>query len=288
MFYNIYKTTLKTLLRSRTAWLALLLILVVLINDVMQGHYGYYDLTLQEMIYDTDYRYVLEYDIYRNNVLQNTASASMMNYPLPLFAVICVVVVLTRDFVDRYFEIEKAGNIRPISYYLARLLGIMTIVTVVSVGATLLTTYWYILSRGGVSGFSFGEIFIDSFPRLMKYVFFMMVPVLLALVAATLCLGNLFRSALLAALGGMAYIVANYLYCYIGNITGWKPYFDYFSTSPEKLRWYIAAFDRINPEETLASMNTSLSHALVCIGIAVGAALLYSVVSYLRIRKREI
>jgi hypothetical protein len=192
------------------------------------------------------------------------------------------------DYGDRYYEIEKAGNVRPLSYYFARLLGIMTVVMVVSLGTTLLSVYWYVFSRGGVDGFGFGFVIKDAFLRVWKYVIGLMLPILLAIVSATLCLGNLFRNALVAALGSLAFIVANYLYCYIGNITGWQPYFEYLSTHPSKLRWVIAAYDRGNPIEVMNSFFTSPKHAMICIGIAVGAALLYSIIAHLRIRSREI
>ena len=287
MFTTIYKTTLKTILRSRSAWLALALIVVVLGGEVLSGQYGYYDVVLGETIYDTDPRFILNLKTYWHDVLQNTC-ATMLNYLLPLFAVIATLVVLLRDYGDRYFEIEKAGNVRPLSYYLARLLGIMTVVMVVSLGATLLAIYWYVFSRGGVDGFGFGFVIKDAFLRVWKYVIGLMLPILLAIVSATLCLGNLFRNALVAALGSLAFIVVNYLYGYIGNVTGWQPYFQYLSTYPSKLRWVIAAYDRGNPIEVMESHATSPKHALVCVGIAVGAALFYSIIAHLRIRSREI
>ena len=288
MFSTIYKTTLKTLFRSRTVWLALALIVIVLGADVMKGHYGYFDLQIGEMIYDTDPRYILKFDTYRENVLQNTACATIMLYPLPLFAVIATVAVLMRDYGDHYYEIEKAGNVRPISYYFARLLGIMTVVMVVAVGTTLLGIYWYVFSRGGVEGYSAGELLLDTFLRIWKYVGGMMLPVLLAIVSATLCLGNLLRNTLIAALISLFYLVANYLYCYIGNVTGWQPYFQYLSNTPSKLRWVIAAYDRADPAATMAAFGTTPTLALYCVLITLIATLLYSVVAYLRIRSREI
>ena len=50
----------------------------------------------------------------------------------------------------------------------------------------------------------------------------------------------------------------------------------------------IAAYDRGNPIEVMESFATSPKHALVCVGIAVGAALIYSIIAHLRIRSREI
>ena len=96
MFTTIYKTTLKTILRSRSAWLALALIVVVLGGEVISGQYGYYDVVLGETIYDTDPRFILNLETYWHNVLQNTC-ATMLNYLLPLFAVIVTLVVLLRD-----------------------------------------------------------------------------------------------------------------------------------------------------------------------------------------------
>lgn len=288
MFFQTYKNTMKTILRSRTAWLALLLIAAVLIVDMISGHYGYYDLDLGQLIYDTDPRYVLEYDIYRQNVLQNTACATVMLYALPLFAVLCTIVVLLRDLGDRYFEIEKAGNVRPISYLSARVLGIMTVSVVVALGATCFGVYGYIISRGGVSGYSLGAIFMDSFPRILRYVGVLMVPILLALVSATICIGNIVRHPLVAALVPLFYLVGNYLYTLMASMTGWKPYFQYLSNSPDKLRWYLAALDRPDPAAVMTAMATSLTQAMICLAIALGASLVWSSVAVWRIHAREV
>lgn len=288
MFFQTYKNTMKTILRSRTAWLALLLIAAVLIVDMVSGHYGYYDFDLGELIYDTDPRYVLEYDIYRQNVLHNTACATVMLYALPLFAVLSTIVVLLRDLGDRYFEIEKAGNVRPIAYFSARVLGIMTISIIVALGATCFGVYGYVISRGGVSGYPFSAILADAFPRILRYVGVMMVPILLALVCATLCIGNIVRHSLLAALVPLFYLVGNYLYTLMGSINGWKPYFQYLSNSPDRLRWYLAALDRPDPLAVMTAMGTSLTQALICIGITLGAAVLWSAVAVWRIRAREV
>ena len=97
MFYSIYKNTLKTILRSRTAWLALALVGAVISIYAIRGGHGYYDMATGEMIYDTDPRFILNLETYWHNVLQTTACATMMNYPLPLFDVIATLVVPLRD-----------------------------------------------------------------------------------------------------------------------------------------------------------------------------------------------
>ena len=100
MFYSIYKNTLKTILRSRTAWLALALVGAVISIYAIRGGHGYYDMATGEMIYDTDPRYVLSFETYRQTVLMNYACGSTMLYLFPLFAIIATLAVLLRDFGD--------------------------------------------------------------------------------------------------------------------------------------------------------------------------------------------
>ena len=288
MFYNIYKTTLKTILRSRTAWLALALVGTVISIYAIRGGHGYYDMATGEMIYDTDSRYLLSFETYRQTVLMNYACGSTMLYLFPLFAIIATLAVLLRDFGDTYFEIEKAGNVRPLSYYVARLLGIMSVVMVVAIGLGFFWIYWYVFSRGGVDGYSAGFVLKDVFLRVWKYVIGLMLPILLAIVSATLCLGNLFHNALFAALGTLAFVVVNYLCWCVRHARGWLPYFHYLSTVPHKLHMVLAAYDREDPIGFMNLQSTNPKLALVCVGIAVGAALLYSIIAHLRIRSREI
>ena len=288
MFYSIYKTTLKTVFRSRTARLALGLLVVLIVNYAICGGHDYYDISTGETIVDTAPRYALSFETYRQNVLMNYACISTMLYLFPLFAIIAALAVLLRDFGDSYFEIEKAGNVRPLSYYVARLLGIMSVVMVVAIGLTLLWIYWYVFSRGGVDGYSFGFVLKDVFLRVWKYIIGLMLPILLAIVSATLCLGNLFHNALFAALGSLAFVVVNYLCWRVRHARGWLPYFHYLSTVPQKLHMVLAAYDREDPIGFMNLLSTNPKLALICVGIAVGAALLYSVIAHLRIRSREI
>ena len=159
---------------------------------------------------------------------------------------------------------------------------------VVAIGLTFFWIYGYVFSHGGVDGYSAGFVLKDVFLRVWKYVIGLMLPILLAIVSATLFLGNLFHNALFAALGSLAYLVANYLYYYTRFTSGWQPYFDYLSTTPDKLYKLLAAYDREDPIGFMNLQSTNPKLALICVGIAVGAALLYSVIAHLRTRSREI
>ena len=64
MFFQIYKTTLKNILRSKTVYILFLIMMAIAIYDASLASYSYYDVHLGETIFDTDPRYVLEFKIY--------------------------------------------------------------------------------------------------------------------------------------------------------------------------------------------------------------------------------
>ena len=82
MFYQIYKTTLKNILRSKTFWLALILLFAVAVYEGIKSSYGYYDMQLKEFIMDTDPRFVLEY---RTSIKEiSNSCSSLLSYAIPI------------------------------------------------------------------------------------------------------------------------------------------------------------------------------------------------------------
>ena len=63
-------------------------------------------------------------------------------------------------------------------------------------------------------------------------------------------------------------------------------YFDYFSPLPWKLRMYFQDFDSEWHEYTIYMADTSLNDAIFCVLFLAAASIAFSVISYLRIRKR--
>ena len=101
MFFTTYKNSIKTILRSKTFLLSVLLVIFVAIFDATKVHYSKFSLEIWETIMDTDPRYVLEFDTFRQHI-QNACLAGIMWYALPLLAVISTALILSRDWGDRF------------------------------------------------------------------------------------------------------------------------------------------------------------------------------------------
>ena len=283
MFFTTYKNSIKTLLRSKTFLLSVLLVIFVAIFDATKVHYSKFSLEIWETIMDTDPRYVLEFHIFRQHI-QNACLAGIMWYALPLLAVVSTTLILSRDWGDRFFEIEKAAGNRPLPYMIARLGAILTVNTVVMVFAMLLTFYWYVFSRGGVEGMTVFAMIADSFPRFFKYVLFIGLPCIMMYVGLTYVVGNLFKGGVAGAVAGMGYVVGFYVfYLFFSASQKYPIYFDYLAPVPIKLRHYVYSFDMVYQ----SANSTPFWQAAIGCGVLVGAALIYYAVSYWRVRRRE-
>ena len=287
MFQATYKNGLKTLLRSKTFLLSVLLVIFVAVYDAIGNYYAVFDMELMELIWDTDPRFVLSFEQYREHI-QNACIAGIMWYALPLLAVISTALILSRDWGDRFFEIEKAAGGRPLSYVAARLCSILTVNVAVMLFAMMLSFYYYVFSRGGVDGMGVFAMLGDSLPRILKFAFLMGLPCVLMYVGLTYAVGNLLKNGIAGAVAGMSYVVAFYVgYLMLSNGGQFALYFAYLSPVPHMTRFYLAALDRGNPASFMKMMNTSMEKAAIGIAVLGGAALIYYAVSYWRVRRRE-
>lgn len=286
MFFQIYKTTLKNILRSKTFWLALILLFAVAVYEGIKSSYGYYDMQLKELIMDTDPRFVLNYRTYIQHI--SNSCGSLLVYAIPIFAVISAVIVLNRDYGDKYFEIEKASGLKAFRYLFGRLTGMIAVNYVVITLSIIITFYWYVFSRGGVDGMGTAKMLAESIVRLMRNIIFRAWTCALFYICFTYAIGSIFKTGLLGGIAGMGYAVA-YFACNLMLRLRVNPfYFDYLSPAPNKLMYYLYYYDTEWFEEMLPAVDTNLSKAAICICVLVGASLIYYAVSYMRIRKREI
>ena len=288
MFYATYKNTFKSLFRSVLFYLSLVLLIGVAIYEAIGGGYGYYDMELQEVIMDTDPRFVLNHETYLSNP-NNACCANMMMYAMPLFAVISAVLVLHSNYNDRFYEIEKAGNVKSVTYFMARILALITINAVLIAFTSLLTHYWYVFSRGGVDGMGTMEMLLDSFVRVMRYVVFLAIPSLTFYITFTYAISSIFKSGWVGAIAGMGHVVAYFmgylmLRLQVGEIG--KFYFNYLSPIPNRLRDFLYSFDTADAALMQEITETSLGKATTCIGVLLGISFIYSAISLLLQRKR--
>ncbi len=286
MFFTIYKATVRNLFRSPLFWMMFALFGFVAFNIVTSPTYGYYVPELNETIMDTDPRFVLKYNTYVQHIA-NTVGQNLLLYALPLFTVVSVVLILNRDYGDNFFEIEKAAGMKPTQYLFGRLAALVTVNFIVAVVMGFLFLHLYVGTRGGVAELELWNYIADSTVRMMRHLIFRALPAVLFYIGFTYLMGSLFRSGVAAALCSIGYAVF-----YVVMVSRLRfrldPfYFNYLSPNPSKLSQYLHYYDSEWFENIIASKNTSLGKAALCVCILVGLAVVYSAIAYLRTRTRD-
>ena len=289
MFSSVYKTTLKNLFRSLIFWLAAAFVIGVTVYEFSKGHYGQYSYTFNEMIPDTDPRFVLAMNQYRN-LIGNVCISNVMYYAMPIFTVISTVLVLNRDYGDQFFEIEKASGVKAITYTGGRLAALVTVNFALAAIACFLGTHMYLLFRASPVEMTGWEVFLDSSKRLIRFITFMSFPTTLFYITFTYFLGSIFNSGLISAIGSMAHVIATYVCGFQLRFRIPDIYHDYFSiNNASKIRDYLKYFKWENGfENYIKRYETSFKDAALCFSFVVGLAVICSVISYLRVRKRSV
>ncbi len=288
MFFATYKSTCKTLVRSKTFWLSLFVVIVYCVYDVVfVNHYGYFDMVEHEMIYDTDPRFILEYSQF---VKQSINSAEMLlRLSMSIFFVITTVLALNRDYGDRFFEIEKAAGVKPSCYLFGRLAALISVNFGLLLLVHTITFQWYVLSRGGVAGMAFWDYAWEGLVRTARIDLLMGLPCVIFFVGLTYMIGSLFKNGLPAAIMGMAYGIFCMLVGKLYTAGAFVTFFqDYLRPEPMKMFWYLYYYDTEWFEDALNTMQTSAGRAFFSVGILVGVAVLCSGIAYVKIRKRAI
>lgn len=309
MFFSTYKSTLKTLLRSRAFWIAVIAFVIVTVPVAWSRRvaiqipeaveqYVFPTWTQEQIDEYLEGLYSLSKDEYLS-MANALIFGTFLYYALPVFAVISTVLVLNRDYGDSFFEIEKAAGVKSGRYLFGRLCGIVSLTAAVTFVWGLLLLHVQVISWGGVVGMSPGTYLLDSTFRMLRTTISGALPCVLFFVGLTYLLGALFKSGLAAAIGGFGYVAAAYLMFYFKNTLIYQKgyrwaldYFAYFTHVPEKLQYYLLIF-RIDgepePEElgALFWANTSFSKALFCIAFMVGCSAIFTAISYWRVRRRE-
>jgi len=256
MFFKTYKTTFKRIFRSPLFWMVLTIVAVVVFLDAHRGSYSgsNYSMTLQKVeegqavtpeniivtedgemyekvvIYDPndgdrDPRFKLGYHKYHEAMGHRLRS--MMFYALPCLAVIIVMIVVSGDYRDNFYEIERAGGVRASSYFFGRLCAIVTLLFAVSLVLSLFSFNYYFFTRGGLTSLNStpypaltvieypfktlaGYLF-DSTKVILRLVLLCQMPALLLFTTFTYMVGTYFESGLVAGIGGNGAVVLAYL-----------------------------------------------------------------------------
>lgn len=272
-------------MRSPTFWLCFCVLIVVSIESGLRASHGIYDQTIKEVIYDTDPRYILEYKPFIQWI--NNGVSRLISYMLPIFCVATTSIVLSRDYGDRFYEVEKAAGIKPFTYCIARISALLTINTIVSILASFLVIHLYVITRGGVFDIGLLDYVAESTLRILRTDIMRVLPCILFYTCLTYFLGTLFKNSVVASIGAMTYAIFCYAHSYF-NITKDGFFIDFIVPNPSKLQNYLHYYDTEWFDDVIVLLNTSSQEAFACIGILLSFSLLFTLVSYLRIRKRTV
>ena len=277
MFYKTFTTTIKKLIRSASFWLAFSVFVIITIYGASEGFY----------IGDDAPDMVLKYHDFVECVT-NSIVAKLLMYSAPIFTVITVVLVLLRDYGDSFFEIEKAAGISPFRYLAGRLTALALLNFLVLVFMNMLCLHYYVFTRGGVDGMSISSYLWESTVRLLRVDLFVGLPSLLFYIGLTYCVGTLFKNGIPAAVVSMGYTIMFYASYLMFRRRIAAVFFEYLSPIPKKLRGFFQWFDTDRFELGLVHYDTSLGDMLLCVAFLTGCSLLFSLISYFRIRKRTV
>lgn len=292
MFFAMYKTTLKNLLRSKLLWIALLLVLVVAMNHAIEGYTGYVEVDEngnfgKELIFDTDPRYVVQTMVYIQTIL-NLFKVWVMQFAMPLFAVLSVMIIQSRDYGDNFYEIEKSRGVKTSEYFLGRLAAILTVNIPVAFGVGFIAYNYYILSRGGYPELTLGEYFADSTVRLLRVFVCAVIPGLLTFIAFTYFIGSLLKSGFVGALAGISYVLVHCLFGAGLRFDLPEIFKNFMIPTNLPLYQHWTFWDTGNLLEGNFAPATTTPQVLLCIGYLVGISVLMFTVSYIFQRKRTL
>ena len=287
MFKTIFFTTVKNLFRSAIFWMIAVILTIIAVYEATGVMYNYYDPALGEVIYDNDPRYILQFNTYVQTVM-NACVSNVMMYGMPLFTVVSTVIILFRDYGDGFFEIEKSCGMSSSLYLGGRMAALIAVNTVTAFLAVILSLYVYVFTRGEVEGMSILNLLADSVVRVIRVTVFIALPCILLYITLTYAVGSIFSSGIPAAVAGLGYAVFYYVANLMFRFRIAPVYFDYMSPLPQKPRTYFHYFGTEMFENVSQSSGVALWQVSLAIGCLIGVSLVYTAVSYIRIRKRNI
>lgn len=286
MFFTIYKTTFKNILRSSMTWMVLAVFGFITYSVLTQASYKIYSFEYKETLLDTDPRFVFEFEQYVQSII-NLLNGRLMSFAMPLFTVVTTVLVLNRDYGDQFYEIEKAAGLKPSQYLFGRLAALVTLNFIVLTTMAFLFLHIYFILRGGVPELGWFRYFTDSAVRMMRLVVFFAMPTILFYIGFTYCVGSICKSGLAGAAVSIGYIIFTMIDNIILSAGKWAWYFNYFSPMPQKVETCFHYYDTDRFQSLIVLMDTDLGKVALCIGIFVGLAVIYSAIAYLLMRKRD-
>ncbi len=288
MFSKTYKTTLKTIIRSPLTWATTVLLFGVGIYFSVIINTGQIDIKTYEMIWDTDPRFVFSYKMYIQKVLNTLMAAPLMWFSAPAFCVIVTGVLMTRDWSDNFYEIERSGGVKPLQYLLGRFIAVLSLVTLITLLTAFTAFHTYFLSRGGVSFLTTAEYFFDSSIRILRAFFMATFPGILIFVSFTFVLSSIMKNGIAGTVGGLGLVLFKYLSQGIlkERLPGF--YHNYLNPTPKNLYCYWSFYDTEWFYEKTEHNPFTTQQMLLCLLCLYLISAICIGISYLCIRKRNV
>lgn len=274
MFCVTIRNTFKTLFRSWTFWLAILVYAGLAVRE------GLIDYVIYAPGYEPK---VLAYATYVQGIGHRMSNLLLL--ALPFFVVVVTALVLNRDYGDQFFEIEKAADVKPSRYLLGRLCAVVVVSFVAQWVFSILSIALYASRLGGVYEVTPAQFFADCALRLLRLCSFAALPLILVFAGLTYLFGAIFHSGVVAAVGGLGLTVGNFVFTFLYQYRAFATYFDYFSPVPKKLLRYVVFYNV--PEQSMQRMGATLGTALFCAAWLIGVFAVCGIGAYCLVRRRE-
>lgn len=290
MIRTTYKNTIKTLIRSPIFWVILFFVLG---NVILFERMPLYSQVINEkLIMDTDPRFVLSYSKFMQ-MIPNYLSHSVMFYAVPAFCIVSSLIVMSNDYGKGFFEIEKAGGIKPSQHLFGRLVALVEVDSIAALMSSFLAVNYYYISRHGVKGYGFWECFSFSSVRVLRTFLFCELPVIFLLTLLSLAFGAILKNVYIASAIGIGYVMFNYA---VSAYFGFRmsTFFNkYLTTNKFSAYLYFTYFDtdiaKTEPIGTgIGHIPAPASEVFMWVGILFSISLALLCVSWFFTKKRKI
>lgn len=284
MFFVTCKLTCKNLVRAKTFWLVAVILFLVAVNHASRACYGVYMPEFDEVVMDTDPRFVLDYQKYIQHI--TNALETILSYAGPVLSVVSVILIVQRDYGDHFFEIEKSIGLAYAKYTLGRILTLITFCFCTITLCSFFSLHLYVFLREGVAGIEPWEYLTDSAIRLLRSNLLRTLPCVTVYIVLTYFIASLSKNVILSAVTGLGFVLTNMI---LGMyfLTAESFYINYLSPTPLKIMNYLYYYDT-EWFEIIPILKVTPTEILLCIGNAAIISVSLFLLAHLLIRKRTV
>ena len=217
--------------------------------------------------------------------------------------------VVSGDYTDNFFEIERSGGVRSVSYFFGRILAILTVLLSITLIFSFFSVNYYFFTRGGIANFTaqpdnfveewplhtLGDYILDSTKVVFRMMFLCQLPVIILFSSATYALGVLFESGIIAGIGGSIGTVLAYLGAIRYQWAFDSVIYKYFLPAKIGPYLYISRYDTVfnSPKYNMPNgMNPYLQDnfeaVLIWLTSMLGLSFVCIIISFILTHKRKI